>query len=576
MKKKYLIIITLISFFTLNYLTNQSELISGVSCLNFKVIDGSNVYFGNNEDKALKQISNTVITFVPNGSIWYDGSTIKYGAVILGYGNGSGLSWFQGGMNERGLSFDSTSVPYTTPNLHNEREQNLVPEIFNCENISEVIDYKENHNVYHQEGSVQSMYVDKSGESVVFNIGLDGEYDYFLSNDNFQLASNFYYGDPLRGNPSSDAIRRYNAAEDEFNDMVSNGNITAITIKNILDAAHFEGPLVNTLYSNIFDLKNGDMYLFFFHQYEEVVRLNLTEELAKGWHSYHICDLFSQELVDKALNEYYEYSILIRFFPADLLILFITIIFDIIASLYVIILIIKRLFYKRNQAYDFETNKDTLMGLKPQTFLSIAITWSLLSFPMIYWNHSGEWWSFFDGIPILQLSLQSFYAFYNFYLLFSILGIFFTAFLVYSLNKKGDFFLLVKDGFILAKNERWRGIIYLSVPIMIGIIYYILELFNTIPKVDFLTFLIMYPLIFINLLIFNPLVNKKVKKDMEISQKRFVVNLIKVSLKILLIWAALFLPLLLTGILDHMYILLLLTLSISLVISSFFELLQHN
>ena len=101
-------------------------------------------------------------------------------------------------MNEKGLAFDSTSVPYTEPNIHDERPQNLVPEIFSCETISEVINYKSSHQIYQQEGSVQSMYLDNTGESVVFNIGIDGEFDFFRDNNTFQLASNYYFNDTSR------------------------------------------------------------------------------------------------------------------------------------------------------------------------------------------------------------------------------------------------------------------------------------------------------------------------------------------------------------------------------------------
>jgi len=314
MKKKQIIFVFIISFFWLNSFINESSITNVYACTNFKVKDGQNVFFGNSEDHAFRQISDTYVTFVPKGQTWYDGSKLKYGAVVVGYANESGHSWVQGGMNEKGLAFDSTSVPHTEPNLHNERLPNLVPEIFSCETISEVIEYKKTHGVYQQEGSVQSFYVDKSGESLVFHIGEDGEFNFFRNNESYQLASNFYVDDPSRRNPNSDAIRRYNAAEQILNNIVTVDNISIESITSVLDAVHFEGPAVNTLYSNIFDVTKGDIYLYYFHQFEEVVKLNLEEELAKGHHAYRISDLFTQEIVDNAFNEYYEYPYIIRFF----------------------------------------------------------------------------------------------------------------------------------------------------------------------------------------------------------------------------------------------------------------------
>ncbi|MFX0007008.1 MAG: hypothetical protein ACFFA7_07120 [Promethearchaeota archaeon] len=574
MKKSYVIFFVFISFFLLNFLNTRLSITTSASCLNFKIRNDYGVYFGNNEDHAIPQISNTVITFVPNGSIWYDGSTIMYGAAILGYTNVSGLSWFQGGMNEKGLAFDLTSVPYTTPNLHSERPQNLVPELFSCETVTEVIDYKAAHGVYQQEGSIQSMYLDITGESVVINIGVDGEIDFFRNNETFQLASNYYFNDTSRGNPSSDAIRRYNAAEQKLKDINASSPISIEYIINVLDAAHFEGPLVNTLYSNIFDVENGIIYLYYFHQFGEVVILNLEEELAKGWHSYRICDLFSQDLVDKALNEYQNYSILIRFLPTDILLLFATILLDIIISIYTIFLIIKKLVHKigkPNQERKLKANIDSSKGLRMQIFLSLGTIWSFLSFSMIYWNHSGEWWPFFDNIPILQLPLLPFYAFHNFFLLISVLSIFLIAFLSFSFSNKGEFVLLIKSGLTLGKEKKWRLIINFSIPILLGIVILILERFNFIAKVDWLTFIIMYPLIVVMLMILIPLAKKKAIKDQNEPKDRSIIYLLKTSVFLILTWAIWFLPLLLTGVLDHMYILFLLTLCISLIVVSCIE-----
>jgi len=92
-----------------------------------------------------------------------------------------------------------------------------------------------------------------------------------------------------------------------------------------------------------------------------------------------------------------------------------------------------------------------------------------------------------------------------------------------------------------------------------------------IPKIDWLTVLIFYPLIVIMLMILKPLANKKKNKDHEFPLDTSRIKLIKTSVKLILIWAVLFLPLLLTGILDHIYILLLLNFSISLIIVAVFE-----
>jgi tetratricopeptide (TPR) repeat protein len=57
-------------------------------------------------------------------------------------------------------------------------------------------------------------------------------------------------------------------------------------------ATHFEGNQTTTLFSNIYNLKNGDVYIYNFHNFEDVVRLNLKEKLAKGRKEYALPGLF--------------------------------------------------------------------------------------------------------------------------------------------------------------------------------------------------------------------------------------------------------------------------------------------
>jgi len=567
MKKKQKILVFLVSFLWITSLTDESSITGVHACTNFKTKDDQTVFFGNSEDYALSQISDTFITFVPSGQIWYDGSQLRYGAVVVGYGNGTGNSWFQGGMNERGVAFDSTSVPHTEPNLHDERLPFLVPEIFCCESVSEVIEYKKTHSVYQQEGSVQSFYVDKSGGSVVFHIGEDGEFKFIRDDESLQLATNYYVDDPSRGNPGSDAIRRYDAAEQMLDNIVRDGEMSIESIASVLDAVHFEGPAVNTLYSNIFDVTNGDIYLYYFHQFEEVVKLNLEEELAKGRHTYRISDLFTQEIVNDAHNEYYEFPFIIRVFPTDLLLLFATMILDVILVLTSMFVVGKKLLHKtRESRNEAQKHEFTFKALYIQVIPSIAVIWSFMSFPMIYWNHNGEWWPFFDNIPILQWPLQSFYASHNLFLLMSLLGVVIVVYLLSSLTSRGAAIQLVKRGADLGKEYKWRNVAILGIPALIGVLYLLLEILDFIPRVDWLMSAIMYPLLAAMLMILSPLAEKIGSKKQDFPQDKSRTNFLKAGILLISTWGLWFLPLLLTGILDHMYVLFLVNLSTSIII----------
>jgi hypothetical protein len=62
-------------------------------------------------------------------------------------------------------------------------------------------------------------------------------------------------------------------------------------MRDVLNAVHQEG-LSKTLYSNVYDLKDRVVYLYYFHNYDDVVVLDLEEELARGFHAYDLPSLF--------------------------------------------------------------------------------------------------------------------------------------------------------------------------------------------------------------------------------------------------------------------------------------------
>jgi hypothetical protein len=89
--------------------------------------------------------------------------------------------------------------------------------------------------------------------------------------------------------------------------MQDQGVLSVEHFRDILDAVHQEGPFVNTVYSNVFDLKGGTIYLFHWHQFDEVIELHVSDEMKKAGPPRRIRDLFSKETVDKASTEYRDY-----------------------------------------------------------------------------------------------------------------------------------------------------------------------------------------------------------------------------------------------------------------------------
>ena len=80
-------------------------------------------------------------------------------------------------------------------------------------------------------------------------------------------------------------------------------------IRRILSATHLEwqpyrNEVLNTVYSNIYDLKNGIIYLYHFHDYANEAIINLKEELIMCQHSYDIPSLFPKTIAgDRFLDE---------------------------------------------------------------------------------------------------------------------------------------------------------------------------------------------------------------------------------------------------------------------------------
>lgn len=56
---------------------------------------------------------------------------------------------------------------------------------------------------------------------------------------------------------------------------------------------HQEGR-TPTQYSNIFDLKSGHVYIYYFHDFTTFKKINLKTELEKGRKVYDIPALFSE------------------------------------------------------------------------------------------------------------------------------------------------------------------------------------------------------------------------------------------------------------------------------------------
>ena len=262
------------------------------ACTIFTVSDEHTVFFGNNED-----FSN------PNSYYWVDiPEDGKYGGVYFGFDN----FWPQGGINEKGLAFDINSLPETPINNHPENpyfdDYEGYSILRNCATVEEAIEHVQQFNWGTEMGG-QVHVADASGDAVVIGPGVDGELaftrkavgDGFIISTNFNVAEGYEYDNDCD---------RYETALDMLSAVGKEEDLTLDYVSSVLDAVHIQGMGSNTVYSTIYDLKNGKIFVYYYHNYDEVVELNVAETLATVREPVALSELFSAQVVEAAESEH--------------------------------------------------------------------------------------------------------------------------------------------------------------------------------------------------------------------------------------------------------------------------------
>jgi hypothetical protein len=223
------------------------------ACTIFVITDEQQALFCNNEDW-----SN------PKTRIWFVKKAGHYGCAYVGFDNG----WAQGGMNTKGLTFDWVAGfkekwepdPNSKPAKGNPSQRMLET----CSTVEDAIAFFQNH----REPSfsyAKILIADRTGTSVIIG-AKDGRIDI----QQMKKSRGFGYGDQVVSKMITE---------------IPEPNLVNAT--KILRASLQEGQFA-TKYSNVFDLKSGDIFLFNIPNNETMVKLNLAQELKKGNHFYDI------------------------------------------------------------------------------------------------------------------------------------------------------------------------------------------------------------------------------------------------------------------------------------------------
>jgi len=238
------------------------------------------VLSGNNEDRNHPE---TTVLVVP--------ATKKYyGRIVFGFDD----SPFQGGMNDQGLFIDGNSLPSTgwqpDPGKPTFRGIVIMVILGTCATCEDVRDFFEKYNFPVLE-KARFPVADRSGASMVVEYG-QGRTQFVTSDTWYQIATNFVISNVKDRNYP---CQRYRAADK----ILSNAN--KLNLKLIRKSLEKTG-WTHTVYSNIYDLKKGIVYIYKRRNFNDVVVMDLAEELKKGQRRIDLPSLFKSNSDDPELT----------------------------------------------------------------------------------------------------------------------------------------------------------------------------------------------------------------------------------------------------------------------------------
>jgi len=262
---------------------------SACTIISGKTEDGV-VWVGNNEDFYFD--FDTYLNVLPP-----DGELL--GAVSFTYG--APENFIQGGVNERGLFFDFNALP-PIPKADfmdwGERqdfpggEDKLVLHILRtCSSVHDAIELIKKYDM--DLSSAQMHLADREGNFAIVNAS-----GIRLSEANFQISTNF---NPFTRGPSSGGrvCWRYPIAEKMFKER----DVGFEMIRDTLDATQ-QPRFVGTIYSNVINLKTGDVYNYYAGDFEHVFHFRIQDILKRGKKSHLLRSLFPDAPVVRIWETY--------------------------------------------------------------------------------------------------------------------------------------------------------------------------------------------------------------------------------------------------------------------------------
>jgi hypothetical protein len=263
-----------------------------IACSGYKITIGNRTFFGSNHD-----------AWFTTPHIWFENATIdKYGAAFTGarFDGKNGYAP-QSGMNVMGLAFERLVSYHPKQESFANRKTISNPTkylkdiLHTCKSVEEVQEYISKYDYSYFIEDV-FIYVDKSGKYLIVE-----PYKLTIGNEPTYVIANFC--------PSITPEQNANKLDRYRNGVAFIKNSIDTTMEYctaLLDTMHVCRKKIGdgTLLSSIWDLNNGTVNLYFYHDYEKTVQFSLRAELKKGDHIIAIETLFPNNPEFEKLRNY--------------------------------------------------------------------------------------------------------------------------------------------------------------------------------------------------------------------------------------------------------------------------------
>jgi hypothetical protein len=250
------------------------------ACTIFTVAQGGKVLVGNNEDSSYS---------FPDKMWFVPAIGQAHARVCFGW-----YCFAQGGMNDQGLCMDWAVTPNAGTNKSEQPpfEGNIVERVLaNCATVEEAVALFQKY--AYPGNDAHFLIADRAGNSVVGE-WIEGKFKAVRKSGPYQLITNFLLSDPKRGNYP---CRRHATASAM---LEKSGKITVEECAAMLKAVSADWrdgeSAGGTKYSNVFDLGNGEVYVYYRRDFDKPIRVNLAKELRKGLREVDLKEAFAKGL----------------------------------------------------------------------------------------------------------------------------------------------------------------------------------------------------------------------------------------------------------------------------------------